>query len=191
MTANAMAGMREEYLAAGMDDYIAKPFALPTLANTVARWVGVAQAAATAPAATPTPAPVPAAVPPPVHEPPVLDPAPLRQLAELLDTDTLADLVMSSVAECEARVATLQTLAATNDADAMAKAAHTLIATAGDIGLRQIQALATRIQTAARAGKAEACRPDIAALGGNLPAGMAAVAAVLKPLLKKGREGTA
>ncbi|TWB35762.1 response regulator [Nitrospirillum pindoramense] len=182
MTANAMAGMREEYLAAGMDDYIAKPFALPTLANTVARWVG---------AATPVAAPPAPAAPAPVHEPPVLDPAPLRQLAELLDTDTLADLVMSSVAECEARVATLETLAATNDTDAMAKAAHTLIATAGDIGLRQMQAQATRIQTAARAGKADACRPDIAALASTLPAGMAAVAAVLKPLLKKGRDGTA
>ncbi|MBB6250586.1 response regulator [Nitrospirillum iridis] len=175
MTANAMTGMREEYLAAGMDDYIAKPFALPTLANTVARWV-------TGEVATAATASRPAA---PSMEPPVLDPAPLRQLAELLDTDTLADLVMSSVAECEARVAALAILAGGTDTDAMARSAHTLIATAGDIGLRQMQALSNQIQSAARAGDADACRQDITELVGALPAGLAAVAAVLKPLLKK------
>ncbi|MEC4594228.1 MULTISPECIES: response regulator [Nitrospirillum] len=197
MTANAMAGMREEYLAAGMDDYIAKPFALPNLATTVARWVAAAgpiedsvEAATPAAPAASTPVLAPVSAPPApapsalAAGPPVLDPAPLRQLAELLDTDTLADLVMSSVNECEARVAALETLAATSDTDAMARAAHTLIATAGDIGLRQMQATATRIQTCARAGKADECRPEIAALVAALPAGLAAVAAVLKPLLK-------
>ncbi|MEA1672598.1 response regulator [Nitrospirillum sp. BR 11163] len=189
MTANAMTGMREEYLAAGMDDYIAKPFALPTLATTVARWVAAGgsiedsvEAAVPATPAALTPAPAPTAS---AAQPPVLDPAPLRQLAELLDTDTLADLVMSSVNECEARVAALETLANTSDTDAMARAAHTLIATAGDIGLRQMQAMATRIQASARAGKADACQPEIAALAAALPAGLAAVAAVLKPLLKR------
>jgi HPt (histidine-containing phosphotransfer) domain-containing protein len=174
-----------------MDDYIAKPFALPTLASTVARWVeagALTEIPVHAPSPT-SPAPVasaPVPVPPaPANEPPVLDPAPLRQLAELLDTDTLADLVMSSVTECEARVAALEILAGTDDTDAMAKSAHTLIATAGDIGLRQMQALATRIQASARAGKADDCRPDIAALVTAQTAGLAAVAAVLKPLLKK------
>ncbi|WP_049974461.1 response regulator [Azospirillum sp. B4] len=190
MTANAMAGMREEYLANGMDDYIAKPFALPTLAGTVARWTGgvtaprpTAPAEAVPPSTPPQPAPPPRPTPP--TEPPVLDPAPLRQLAELLDTDTLADLVMSSVTECEARVSALETLADSTDTDAMARSAHTLIATAGDIGLRQIQALSGRIQTAARAGDAITARQDIAALVASLPAGLAAVASVLKPLLKK------
>ncbi|MDE1150441.1 MAG: ATP-binding protein [Azospirillaceae bacterium] len=180
MTANAMAGMREEYLATGMDDYVAKPFALAVLADTVARWTTTGTAAAPSP-----PSPVMAAPKAVVAaEPPVLDPAPLRQLGELLDTDTLADLVMASVAECEARVAALETLATTTDADAIAKSAHTLIATAGDIGLRQMQAQAGRLQTAARAGDLAACRTEITALIAALPAGLAAVAMVLKPMLK-------
>ena len=40
MTANVMAGMQEEYLAAGMDDIVAKPFDRTRFLATVARWVG-------------------------------------------------------------------------------------------------------------------------------------------------------
>ena len=38
MTANAMSGVREQYLDAGMDDYISKPFQLSDLENTLAKW---------------------------------------------------------------------------------------------------------------------------------------------------------
>ena len=40
MTANAMSGDRELCLAAGMDDYIAKPFNPQDLLKTIERWVG-------------------------------------------------------------------------------------------------------------------------------------------------------
>lgn len=38
MTANAMIGVREEYLAAGMDDYISKPFKLQDLEEAIVKW---------------------------------------------------------------------------------------------------------------------------------------------------------
>ncbi|MEZ4827704.1 MAG: ATP-binding protein [Bacteroidia bacterium] len=38
MTANAMIGVREEYLAAGMDDYISKPFKLQDLEHAIVKW---------------------------------------------------------------------------------------------------------------------------------------------------------
>lgn len=38
MTANAMSGVREEYLEAGMDDYISKPFKLVDLERAISNW---------------------------------------------------------------------------------------------------------------------------------------------------------
>ena len=38
MTANAMAGVREQYLSAGMDDYISKPFKLEDLEKAISHW---------------------------------------------------------------------------------------------------------------------------------------------------------
>jgi CheY-like chemotaxis protein len=42
LTANAMQGDQEKCLAAGMDDFIAKPFKIETLRRALERWVWVA-----------------------------------------------------------------------------------------------------------------------------------------------------
>jgi CheY-like chemotaxis protein len=47
LTGNAMPGDREACVAAGMDDYLAKPFSLNALRTTIDRWAGPASADAT------------------------------------------------------------------------------------------------------------------------------------------------
>ena len=44
MTANAMNGVREKYLNAGMDDYISKPFKLQDLEEAIIKWGSQIQA---------------------------------------------------------------------------------------------------------------------------------------------------
>jgi CheY-like chemotaxis protein len=51
LTANAVAGDQERCLAAGMDDYVSKPFTRAQLAQLLQRWVAPAQGSSSAPTA--------------------------------------------------------------------------------------------------------------------------------------------
>jgi PAS domain S-box-containing protein len=61
LTANAFAGIKDQCLAAGMDDYLAKPTTVSNVAAALNRWVGQAGApdATGAPIAAPHPTPIP------------------------------------------------------------------------------------------------------------------------------------
>ncbi|WP_341911135.1 PAS-domain containing protein [Ferrovibrio terrae] len=59
LTANAMEGDRERYIAAGMDDYVAKPIALPMLVTAMNRVLGRADQASAAAGDAPPPGPAP------------------------------------------------------------------------------------------------------------------------------------
>ncbi|MGE3908284.1 MAG: ATP-binding protein [Chloroflexota bacterium] len=54
LTANAFAGVRDECLAGGMDDYIAKPTTVGSMATVLSRWVPTLATPSDAPASLPT-----------------------------------------------------------------------------------------------------------------------------------------
>jgi PAS domain S-box-containing protein len=155
MTANAMAGMREEYLAVGMDDHVPKPFRADRLAQALERWAGRAGEAAAPPPAAP-------------EGPALLDDEVLRELEGALPRDRFADLVRSFVRSGRERLDAIAAAAAAGDLDMLRREAHDTVSTAGNCGLAALSAAGRRLEEACRTGDATAVGPlvgEIAVVG--------------------------
>ncbi len=146
MTAHAMSGAKEEYMAAGMNDYVAKPVEREKLFAVLARF-GAAPAMAVA---KPAPAPV--------H--PLLERAKMDELAETLGFDTLRELLMLCAADANAHAAAMDA----RDMDDCARQAHALVSAAGNMGLMRLSAEARLLETACRGGEREKVSALIAEL---------------------------
>jgi signal transduction histidine kinase/CheY-like chemotaxis protein/HPt (histidine-containing phosphotransfer) domain-containing protein len=113
LTANALVGERERCLAAGMDDYIAKPFTTQQLyqallASTPSEIKGGGDVASEAPAGK------------------VFNPARLEQLCTELDRAAVADMVGDFLTEFPARLAEIHRLNETAKWPELERAAHSL-----------------------------------------------------------------
>jgi len=139
MTAHAMPGDRETYLAAGMDGYLAKPIDLAELAATLAR-VGRAASSGEAPASTPS-----------GGQP--IDPLRLAHLRSLQDDaqpHLLRDLIDMFVADAPVHLAAIEEAAGTESADRLRMAAHRLLSITDNIGARRLSELCRQIERAAK-----------------------------------------
>jgi CheY-like chemotaxis protein len=157
MTAGALVGDRERCLAAGMDDYIAKPMAVEDLAMVLRRWVPVEEGA---PEALATPV-VPAA--------PALD---ARTVSELRALDAPGSGFFHGViglflATAPGRLDALVAAARSADADAVRALAHGLRSTCGNVGAKGMADLCAQIEERARQGPS-ALDPLIGALVAEL-----------------------
>jgi two-component system, sensor histidine kinase and response regulator len=144
MTANALHGDRERCLAAGMDDYVAKPVRREDLAAVLARWrldgAGSAEERTTA---QPEKSDNGAAI---------VDPAVLADLRQLDETgELLATLIRHFLNETPQRLATMQTALSQADAAALAEAAHALKGASGNLGANRMQQLCGELETLGRA----------------------------------------
>jgi signal transduction histidine kinase/ActR/RegA family two-component response regulator/HPt (histidine-containing phosphotransfer) domain-containing protein len=141
MTAHAMDGARERYLSAGMNDYLAKPFARDELLRIVARWVGGCSAALseTIPAASAVPAE------------PIIDEAALGALADSVAA-ALPDLIDDFLVAAAETVSSIAAARSSADLSALARSAHELVGMAGNFGARELQSLAARLERASRQG---------------------------------------
>ncbi len=146
MTAHAMHGEREKCLAAGMDDYIAKPFKERQLARLLDHWLGVRPAAAVSEA-----------------EPDAGTPAAGTPEAPLVDGETIAQLRRSGPSFLERMIGifldqgppkleAMGRAVDSGDLETLATTAHALMGTAGMVGAHRLSELSRRLEAAAASG---------------------------------------
>ena len=140
MTANAMHGARAEYLAAGMDEYISKPVVPDLLKATLERLTSGRKGARRAEKNSADE----------VWRLAVLDPAQLDAIAAVLSPQQVRELQALYLAETQGYIAEINGLSTSGDLAAMARAAHVLVGTAGNVGALQTGAYAKQLEESCR-----------------------------------------
>jgi CheY-like chemotaxis protein/HPt (histidine-containing phosphotransfer) domain-containing protein len=143
VTAYAMAGAREEYLAAGMDDYISKPFQPASLLGVLAK---ISDRNAEPSQAEAPGLPGGEADAEKIEELPVLDLEQLNTLESVFSLAKIRTLVSLYMIDVEARLALIQEFRANADFDGVSRQAHMIVSTAGNLGAKQSSALAHALE---------------------------------------------
>jgi signal transduction histidine kinase/CheY-like chemotaxis protein len=170
LTAHAMSGAREDYLAAGMTDYVSKPIEPPILLGKLA-----ALARRTAPASAAANGPGSA------HwRQAGLDEAALGRLKSVMDPEGLREFVEMYLVDAGERVARMSRC---DDIAVLGADAHALIGMAGSVGAMRVSGLARRVQTDCASGDGDAAKATMR----ELSAAAESAAAALTWWLEAGR----
>jgi PAS domain S-box-containing protein len=140
LTADAMAGVRDRCLAAGIDDFLSKPFDVNSLLATVERWTAGVMSEGAAPAAEPP------------KETPLIDEKRLGKLAKRMEPDRFDALIETFLAGAAERMAKIIDSAKAGDTETVKREAHAMVSTAGGVGAAQLSALARGLEQACIAG---------------------------------------
>jgi CheY-like chemotaxis protein/HPt (histidine-containing phosphotransfer) domain-containing protein len=182
LTANAIDGDREICIAAGMDDYLAKPFTRGQLATTLARWLP--KSAAAPAAATPAPSSTQSARTEPVAtvaDGPI-NPRALNAIRSLQGTDGTAlakKVICAYLADTPTRLGQMQSAAGAGDAEALRKAAHGMKSSSGNVGADRLAGLCKELEAIGRSGTVEGAPRLLEGAAGELERVVAALRAQL------------
>jgi CheY-like chemotaxis protein/HPt (histidine-containing phosphotransfer) domain-containing protein len=150
MTAYAMQGDRERCLAAGMDDYIAKPIHMQTLLDAIAH-------TATMPVAPPVSAPSA------THADMIFDRAVALMRTEG-DLELLQELVVLFLDDCPKVLANLRQAMLASDAPTLERLAHTLKGAVENFAAHPTAAAAQRLEILGRQGNMQEAKSAYASL---------------------------
>ncbi len=184
MTANALSGEMERCLAAGMDDYLAKPVTLTQLASALNRWLVAApppaEDAVAETVAVETPPLATAPVPPPPPDALVLDLDHLRETFGSLDGGTLDMMDYFLETTRPTLDQALAALAVDQLEDARA-AAHSVAGAARTAGAKRLAIHCTAMERAVIEGRLADAQDHAAAMARAFPEVEAAIHALRQP----------
>ena len=140
VTANAMDGDREKFIAAGMSDYVSKPIRVDALVEALQSCCGE-KAKEAANMANQEPAAV-------------FDPAALDTLLDTIggDREALRELIGSFLDEGPGLIARMEAAAKAGDATGLRHAAHTMKSSAADFGAMELSRLCRTLEAMGRDG---------------------------------------
>jgi signal transduction histidine kinase/ligand-binding sensor domain-containing protein/CheY-like chemotaxis protein len=149
LTADATAAGRGACLAAGMDDYLAKPFRREALHGTLVRWL------------TDAPKTLPVPVDAPLSADPILDGATLDALRALPRSgakDMLSHIGELYLVDSRGLIATIEESLSAGNSAVLARAAHAWRSYNGNVGANSLARLCRELEDTARAGDFAAAR---------------------------------
>ena len=172
MTASALAGDREGCLAAGMDDYLTKPFSQPQISAALSRYLDLPEGESAAPTSEETPdisesRPDAPGAPSPSEPDSVID---LRaiEIIRALETEDNPNLfhnvVDSFLRESPKLLADIDRALASDDQDLLRIAAHTLKSSSANLGAAHLASLCAELERLAREGADDGVEPLAASI---------------------------
>ena len=152
MTASAMQGDREQCLAAGMDDYIAKPVRLEDMRNIIERWGPKAMASGSESKATRTPAKAPGPQPVPAADEAPVD---MTRLMEFADgsIEDLQELVSLYLSQTSGQLEQLETAVRAGAVQEVRRLAHSCAGASATCGMRCLVPLLRKLERQGSDGK--------------------------------------
>jgi signal transduction histidine kinase/CheY-like chemotaxis protein len=164
LTAHVLAGVREEVLAAGIQEHVTKPIDPVELALAISRLtIKPARPAAMPPAAD-------------AGKPSSLDEAALAQLEKQIGRETVAELADMLLEQTPPKIAGIHDALKAGDTLAARRLAHEIGSTTGNLGMMGVSALTRELERSYREGKFDA----MPALAAELDAAYRVAASPLK-----------